>query len=177
MRGSLDILLATPISTRDIVLAKWWSVFRETPRLMVLPALVASVLAHVSDNDSAVVPLLLNVVSAAALWTSIGLAISTWVPKLGRAIALAVVLYALVNLGWPIFVLNTFQNSVPLSSRLASVSTFHTAFDLTLGIKYGIRVEYSRWIIGLTIAQTVMAFGLLLATLATFDRCLGRVRG
>ena len=33
-RGSLDILLATPIATRGIVLAKWWGAF---PRAATLP--------------------------------------------------------------------------------------------------------------------------------------------
>jgi len=176
-RGTLDVLLATPISSRSIVLAKWWSVFRELPRLLVLPALVATVWACVTEHEFAVLRLLLFVLSAAAFWTSIGLAVSTWVSKLGRAIALAVVLYALANLGWPIFVRTLFQNDWPLAVGLASLSVFHTTFDLTYGIERPMYFMNSTWIAGWIVAQAVIAMVLLLATLATFDRSLGRIRG
>ena len=38
-RGSLDVLLATPLSTRSIVWGKWWGAFRGVPPLLVLPVL------------------------------------------------------------------------------------------------------------------------------------------
>ena len=44
-RGSLDVLLATPLSTRSIVLGKWWGAFRGVPPLLVLPVLIAAALA------------------------------------------------------------------------------------------------------------------------------------
>ena len=39
VRGSLDLLMSTPLSTRTIVLGKWWAVFRVVPVLAVIPAL------------------------------------------------------------------------------------------------------------------------------------------
>ena len=40
VRGSLDVLMTTPLSTRQIVLGKWLGTFRLVPLLAVLPALV-----------------------------------------------------------------------------------------------------------------------------------------
>src|SRR5262249_49306966 len=40
VQGSLDVVLATPLPTREIVLAKWWGAFRIIPSLAVLPALL-----------------------------------------------------------------------------------------------------------------------------------------
>jgi ABC-type transport system involved in multi-copper enzyme maturation permease subunit len=44
-RGSLDVLMATPLSTRSIVVAKWLSVFRTVPWLAAGPALLGLALA------------------------------------------------------------------------------------------------------------------------------------
>ncbi len=41
VRGSLDVLLTTPLSSRSLVLAKWWSVYRRVPWLLFLPMMVA----------------------------------------------------------------------------------------------------------------------------------------
>src|SRR5262249_44654249 len=38
VQGSLCVLLATPLSTRRIVLTKWWCAFRALPPFLVLPA-------------------------------------------------------------------------------------------------------------------------------------------
>ncbi len=37
VRGSLDVLLATPLSTSSIVWGKWWAFYRIVPRLALLP--------------------------------------------------------------------------------------------------------------------------------------------
>src|SRR5262249_47502307 len=39
VRGGLDVLLTTPLSTDRIVLAKWWGAFRVVPALALLPAI------------------------------------------------------------------------------------------------------------------------------------------
>jgi transposase len=39
-QGNLDVLLATPLSTRTIVLTKWWCAFRALPLFLVLPAVL-----------------------------------------------------------------------------------------------------------------------------------------
>jgi ABC-type transport system involved in multi-copper enzyme maturation permease subunit len=174
-RGSLDVLLATPLSTPSIVLAKWWGAFRDLPRLLVLPMLVAVVLAWQNESWRFLVLLTLSVVSAGACWTSIGLALSTWVPRLGRAVSLAVGLYAVVSLGWPVLVRTLFGG--PLGSGLSAISPFYGTFDLTYSLEFPTYVEQCFiWFPGWIAGQTMLSAGLLLATLATFDRCLGRIR-
>ena len=84
-RGSLDILLVTPIATRSIVLAKWWGAFRELRRVLVLPLLVAGVEAWINDTWSLMALLVAFICAAAAFWTSVGLALSTWTARMGRA--------------------------------------------------------------------------------------------
>src|SRR5262249_61024307 len=44
-RGSLDVVVATPLSTRAIVLGKWWGTFRLVPLLALGPGLMTLALA------------------------------------------------------------------------------------------------------------------------------------
>ena len=44
-RNGLDVLLATPLSARTIVLGKWWGAFRVVPLIAILPTLAAVILA------------------------------------------------------------------------------------------------------------------------------------
>jgi ABC-type transport system involved in multi-copper enzyme maturation permease subunit len=178
VRGTLDVLMTTPISSRSIVLTKWWSVYRKIPLLLALPALTCAVLAWETGGWFSAGVLLVSVLSSAAFWTSIGLALSTWVPRLGRAISAAAIVYALINLGWPILAQTVFQNDWPLGVGLTIVSPFHASFELTCSIE---RPRYFgpafAWYPGWIVVQAVVAVGLLLTTLATFDRCIGRIRG
>ena len=43
-RGSLDILLSTPLSTFSILVGKWWGAFRLAPHVFFWPALLAGIL-------------------------------------------------------------------------------------------------------------------------------------
>lgn len=174
-RGSLDVLLATPVSTRRIVLAKWWSIFGQVERLLVLPVLVAAVEAGWSEDWRPVVLLAVQLVVWGAAWTSIGLALSTWFSSLARAVAAAVVLFALVALGWPMFVLTAF-GEIWTGAKLALVSPFYGSFYLTRGVvnTYLFEKLYP-WSLLWIFAYAIVALSLLLATLATFDRCIGRV--
>ena len=115
------------------------------------------------------------IISAAALWTSLGLAISTWVPRLGRAVSLAVGIYAIVSLAWPILSKTVFPKE---GSGLAAVSSFYGCFDLTVSLFFPDYVsETFPWILGWITCQAVAAVLLLAVTLATFDRSLGRMQG
>jgi hypothetical protein len=118
VRGSLDVLMATPLSTDRIVLAKWWGAFRVVPSLALLPAIGAIIIAAGELNPGfrrggsvpppipldtidrlalACLPVALFLVQGAAV-TSLGLALATWVRRLGRAVATSVTLYALSHL-------------------------------------------------------------------------------
>ena len=172
--GSLDVLLATPLPTRGIVLAKWWNVFRIVPLLLPPPTLLAIVLARESGRWAFVGLLALFILSSGAAWTSLGLAISTWVSRLGRALAAAVVLFAVVGLGWPILALTLFGGDA--GTGLSMVSPFYGVFNLTFCIEAPYYYHHpAAWGLGWIVAHFSIAALLLLATLATFNRAIGRI--
>jgi hypothetical protein len=89
-----------------------------------------------------------------------------WQSYAGRAVFAGVLLVGL------------FQSDWPLGVGLTIVSPFHASFELTCRIErpryFGPAFAwYPDWIV----VQAVVAVGLLLTTLATFDRCIGRIRG
>jgi ABC-type Na+ efflux pump permease subunit len=123
-RGSLDILLSTPLSTRSIVLAKWWGAYRRIFGLAILPIFLAIFLATVSpdiptntrgfrwptpptpltifDRYCGAFCLIGDFLVSAALIVSIGVLLATWVTRIGRAISASVFLYFLLGVGLPI---------------------------------------------------------------------------
>src|SRR4029077_19049457 len=84
-RGSLDVLLVTPLSPPSIVLSKWLGAFRGVPPLTVLPVLIAAALA--THTGFALGPALIGglVVAYGAAITRLGLAPDTWPPRIGQA--------------------------------------------------------------------------------------------
>ncbi len=125
-RGSLDVLAATALSTRAIVVGKWLGTFRLAVPLCVAPGLLALAMAtawsdttgaylvgpnaEVSSESSigirlfGVLMLIATILAHSALITSIGLALAVWIKRQSRAIALSVGLFVLVIAAWPIFV-------------------------------------------------------------------------
>ena len=180
-RGSLDVLLATPLSTRSIVLGKWWGAFRGVPPLTVLPVLIAGAMA--THTGFALGPLLIGglVVAYGAAITSLGLALATWLPRMDRAIGLTAGLYVVVLIV-AIPVAKIFFGNGPNGAGLASASPFWgVGFSSALfggnarpGHEIG---RHAAWLVLWIVAYGLIAFGLLLATLKTFNRCLGRFDG
>ncbi len=84
-QGNLDVLLATPLLTRSIVLTKWWCAFRALPLFLVLPPVLTIASAWPTGVWAVAGRLGIYIFTTAAMWTSIGLAISIWVNRyLGR---------------------------------------------------------------------------------------------
>jgi ABC-type transport system involved in multi-copper enzyme maturation permease subunit len=104
--GSLDLLMSTPLSTRQIVFGKWLGAFRAVPLLAVLPALVIWAVGQSADNRRSVPCLLLIafVLCSGAAVTSLGLAMATWFSRVGRAVGSTVAIYVIVTVGWVAFV-------------------------------------------------------------------------
>jgi ABC-type transport system involved in multi-copper enzyme maturation permease subunit len=167
-RGSIDVLLATPLPARNIVWGKWCGVYGRVPLLALLPAAVA---AATSDRPGWLPGGLVAgaVLAYGAAVTSLGLAVATWVPWLRRAVVLSVAVYALVTAGWFCFVLATMSPSWG-SPGLAAASPFY-------GVMLPILIpeDSVEWTLTWTVVYAAAAGLLLLATLGTFDRCLGRV--
>ena len=70
-RGSLDVLVATPLSTGAIVLGKWWGTFRLVPLLAIGPGLMALALATAQRVAPPPPP-------GAATWEEVGLRYRLW---------------------------------------------------------------------------------------------------
>jgi len=128
-RGSLDVLMATPLRTSSIVLGKWRGAFRAVPALAVLPAIgmmlvvltlpepepsigwtttpAKTVILHfslpnvASPTEQALAAVLppVWVVVQGAAVTSLGLLLATWFPRPGRAVGLSVSLYVVATFG------------------------------------------------------------------------------
>ena len=103
--GNLDVLLATPLSTRAIVLAKWWSAFRVVPGIAVFAAALAFDVGMNSRRWIIAVAfsaLMTAVVLAfGALVTSVGIALAAWQSRLSRAVGLSVSAYLAATVIYP----------------------------------------------------------------------------
>jgi ABC-type transport system involved in multi-copper enzyme maturation permease subunit len=180
-RGSLDVLLATPLSTRSIVLGKWWGSFRGVPPLAVLPMLISASLA--TQTGFAIGPVLIGclVVAYGAAITSLGLALATWTPLMGRAIGLTAGIYVIVTIvSIPLGVGVFGDGPGMIGSGVASASPFWGVgfSNAVFGGNSGSGQSMGRqagWIAAWIVAYGMVAFGLLQATLKTFNRCLGRI--
>jgi ABC-type transport system involved in multi-copper enzyme maturation permease subunit len=171
VRGSLDVLMTTPLSTRQIVLGKWLGTVRLVPALAVLPTLVVVGLVgltRVNIFALALVPVYVMCAGAAA--TSLGLAMATLVSRLGRALALTVTLFLLVTVGW-------FFGPGGRSQYLSMGSPFFWAGAMTweMGQPGAGLARFLGWGMFWTLAAACTAISLVVATLGRFDRCVGRV--
>jgi hypothetical protein len=177
-RGSLELLLSTPLSSRSLVLGKWVAHYRVVPWLALLPGLVA--VAHAVPSGRWIgVPLVIGTVLAqGAAVTSLGIALATWVPRLDRALTLSAAAAVFVTVAWIPLMLLLFPGRPDLTLGLASASPLLGVGLLTTEIGLGSTAEWpSRvsWALLWMVVFGCTAAGLLWAILATFDRSLGRI--
>jgi hypothetical protein len=111
--------------------------------------------------------------------SSLGLALATWVSRLGRAVALCVLAYAGFSIGWIAFVVVVSRPS-RVGWTMMTGSPFYGTYLSTLAVapqgstlpaEYPGMISPFLWIL----IHGGIAALLFAATLATFDRCLGRV--
>jgi ABC-type transport system involved in multi-copper enzyme maturation permease subunit len=201
-RGSLDVLLATPLTTRSIVWGKWRGAFRLVPWLAVLPVINVALVTKPGNVPPWVtpagmtppslppppeypnliwlcVPLMAALVLAyGATITSFGLLCATWIRRQGRAIAASVVAYALVTAGWMALVAVILQNRD--AERFMIGSPFFGPGQLAAesGMTYhrtaaGLPEQFGATLTW-AVGYAVFAGVVYLAALVTFNRCLGR---
>jgi ABC-type transport system involved in multi-copper enzyme maturation permease subunit len=125
VRGSLDLLLTTPLSTRTIVIGKWLGAMRCALVLLLLPIYTALLIVGsmpdvptwlarsqdpvavpltVADRITAVTFCAVDFLVSCALLVSLGVLIATWVRRLGRAVALSVMAFFLSGIGWVLLI-------------------------------------------------------------------------
>ncbi len=188
-RGSLEVIMTTPLSAREIVWGKWWGTFAMVPRLAILPIWVAAGAAMVSDGGVGLILMIGLILAYAAAITSIGLALATWVSRLGRVIAISVMSYVLIAAGWPLvlqvlpflptFRMNAWEwrealDGLSLASPFAGIyATTEWASTVSLGaFDHSARSPF--WPLFWIGVYSAIAYTLVFATLRTFDRCMGR---
>jgi ABC-type transport system involved in multi-copper enzyme maturation permease subunit len=178
-RGSLDVLLATPLSSRTIVWGKWWATFRAVPVLAVPPGLATALVAWHHGHWAGAVLVVGLVIAYGAALTSLGLALATWVPRLGRAVGLCVAAHVGATVGWVVFIAMLMPGASGLIfPGLASFSPFLGVMLPTLEMQTGPPSEWKAavgWVTFWIAADAALAAVLLKAVLVTFNRCLGRV--
>ena len=211
-RGSLDVLMTTPLSTGRIVLAKWWAAYRIVPALTFLPALGAVAVGYLVPEippqfgqsatnrpDRMDRPDCPDVFAdrpdagQGAVVTSVGLALATWIRRVGRAVAVSVATYATIAFGWLLLVLldeigllewlgscNPGVQETSLGFRLIGMTTCPFAAQveplesLDWSVALGRHLFYGEVVIAflITLGIALLILGL---TLVTFDRSMGRM--
>ncbi len=175
-RGSFDLLMTTTLSTRQIVLGKWLGTYRTVPLLTVLPAIVGFGFVHDKPVHCAdVLLMIVYILCAGAAITSLGLAMATWLPRVGSAMAATVSVYVAITVGWFFMVLMLYPLG-PDTEGLMMASPFLWTLDTTLmiAVPHIAPNHLAGWMMIWPLVMALAALLLLEATLRTFDRKLGR---
>ena len=177
-RGGFDVLLSTPLSSRQIVLGKWLGVYRIVPLLAILPCLMGVVHSYIRDAHlwSTHCWMVVYILSVGAAITSLGLAMATWVRRSGTAVGLTVALYVIVTVGALGILKMDFGsrgNGLALASPfvwigLMTWKAMHPDFHFSV-------LEHTDWAMFWTFVSAGAGIGILLWIMAGFDRHLGRM--
>ena len=213
VRGSLDVLLATPLSTVSIVLAKWWGSYRRVLMLLLLPLYASAFLAAVEVSRAGIIRMVptpsptpltawerimatilapADFLASGAVIVSLGLALAIWVRRPGRAVALSVIAFFLVAIGWVFLVacsLEAFvsnldeelmEDHVWILFSLLSLSPIFGPIASSYALNLNPQSYGTGFWIGLAVVIPVKAAvaGLLLwLSVRTFDHRMGRSSG
>ena len=198
-RNGLDVLLATPLSARTIVLGKWWGAFRAVPWISVLPTLSAVVLAigapaqpftppgfpparpfDLSPWERLAAPavVLSQVLLYGAALVSLALFLATRFTRQARVLFLTVVVYAVVTVMVPTIAEELLLRSDrPLAEGLGAVSPIAGPI-LTLAPMFNASYSPLRKLLpyelAWLVAASLVAWTLLRWTIGSFDRWMGR---
>jgi ABC-type transport system involved in multi-copper enzyme maturation permease subunit len=180
VRGSLDVLMATPLPTSAIVLGKWWGTFRSVPLMALPPFWVAVALATQTGNWIGPFLIASQILAYGAVLTSLGLALATWIRQPGRATAISVTAYTLVTIGAILLAVLFFRHDNTNGPGFAMGSPFFGVgfFSASIGGTAGPGADFPThvvWAVVWTHLYAGLAAALFVGTLRSFDRCLGRV--
>ncbi len=185
VRGSLDVLLSTPMSTRSILAGKWWGSYRRILNVAIWPAILTIPLLVDGGSWVALLILLGLVLAYGAAITSLGLALATWVSRTGRAVALCMTIHVGWMIVWAFVVAFLFgspaMHHIPLMIGDPPFGVFVGTFAVSrMDYPFGPMVDItpSSLVPPLIVWIAVIcgfAALLFLATLVTFDGCLDRI--
>ncbi len=200
-RGSLDILAATALSTREIVVGKWLGTFRLALLIALAPGFFALAMATASFEDpQSTIPIgqppesyrviptgvrcfgaavvVATIVAHGALIASIGLALAVWSKRQGQAIAGSIGAFVTITAAWPVVALIIINDAHQLESKVATLSP---AVTCSVFVQYLTSRLYA-YVNPLLASSTfwagevfTVALGLLWLTIRTFDHCFDRM--
>ncbi len=183
VRGSLDVLLSTPMSTRSILAAKWWGSFRRVFSVVIWPAAAAAFPAAESGQWLIYVLLPMLVAAYGAAITSLGLVVATWVSRVGRAVALCVTAYVILVIGCVMLVVLLMPDN-KLGMGLIMGDPPYGALLLSFCLNEGglrplprffTATDAVAWALFWIVVYVGAAAFLFWVALTTFDGCLGRI--
>ncbi len=199
-RGTLDILAATALSTRAIVVGKWLGTFRLGVMIALGPGLIALAMATARSASSfpispglppeyyledslwsriyGVIVVLATIIGHAALITSIGLALAVWIQRQSRAIALSVGLFVMILMAWPFFSFVALNSSGMRGQGIASLSPVvacSSSLTFFRTRRHGYAGDILWWGTYWIVEIWVLATGLLWLTVRTIDGCFDRI--
>ncbi len=173
-RGSLDLLLCTPLSTWQIVSGKWLGALRAVPFLMILPTLLAGTLGCISDRGwvAASCYMLVYLGSASGAAAGLGLLMATWFSRVGRAAAATVAVAVGVNI--VSFLWAMAMHRGPDFDKVAMASPFYWASQVTYNYATRHMEAPGTGTIFWTCVALALGGALLERAVSGFDRNLGR---
>jgi hypothetical protein len=180
VRGSLDVLLATPLATPSVLWGKWWGAYRGVLWMALLPGLTTCV-GCVPDRWLGP-PLVAGLVLAyGAAINSLGLALATWIRSVGRVLTLCVGAYVAVAIGWIALMMLIFPDGPGDFGLYAAMASPFFGVGVLSDVTVNPRGPDTMWpAVAIAAAFWIAVYGtatavLLIATRDTFDRCLGRM--
>ncbi len=176
----LDLLLVSPLSTQAIIESKWWAAFRLLPLLVLMPVAMGAVRAYAGWGGWWGLVLIAGLVFVqGAFVTTVGLALSVWIPSQRKAMVASILIYLALALPGAVAL------SVPspqMGVTWAGLAAGSPLWAAGYPIKEYIDVWFFRlrtqpciiWSVIWIIVYALASIILLVAVLATSDRCLGR---
>jgi hypothetical protein len=142
---------------------------------------IATALSSLSGRYWGVALMAALILAYGAAITSLGLALATWIPRMGLAAALTVGLYTSMSIAWiPLSLMLFGEGPAARASRAAGSPAMGVGAYSSMLAGNGTPQEFATqtlWTLFSTIAYGSLALALLLATIGTFNRCLGRIDG
>ena len=187
LRGSMDVLLTTPLSTLEVFWGKWWGSFRLVLLLTVLPTALSATpaLAHMLGHSRQegppfynlalsfmLMPLLICCYGASVV--SIGLALAIWIKGPGKAMAASVILYLVPAVG---FLLSEFFFNSGEDFKTLGSSFMATGYLTIIGVEpipSGVMSVVPSLMVWCIMYAGVAGL-ISIAAYRSFDRCLERM--
>jgi hypothetical protein len=176
----LDLLLVSPLSTQAIIEAKWWAAFRLLPLLVLMPVAMGAVRAR--DGYGAWWGLVLIaglVFVQGAFVTTVGLALSVWIPSQRKAMVASILIYLAIALPGALALTKPLAAMDPTLAGMAAGSPLWAAGYplkeyIDLWFFHQRTTSCLIWSVLWIIVYAIASIIVLVAVLATSDHCLGR---